>query len=71
MFLKLQFLEGKERGEFFLKCPPTKIYVSSRRLRCAKNGDFEKYAKCNAMAFAWFVWRKGYKGKPIVDWINL
>ena len=32
MFLKLQFLEGKARGELFKKYPPRYVYVS--RSRC-------------------------------------
>lgn len=36
MFLKIQFLEGKKRKEFFKKYPPKYIYVASSRLRCAK-----------------------------------
>ena len=23
-----------------------------------------------ALAYAWFVWKKGYKGDTIVKWIN-
>ena len=33
------------------------------------NGEFEKYPS-GAIAYAWFVWEKGYKGKPTIDWIN-
>lgn len=69
MFLKLQFLEGKARKEFFLEHPPKIIYVSSSRLLCAKNGEFEKYPS-RAVAYAWFVWEKGFKGDPIIKWIN-
>lgn len=69
MFLKLQFLEGKERSIFFKENPPKKIYVASGRLNCAKNGDFYKY-KSSAVCYAWFVWVKGYKGNPEIDWIN-
>lgn len=69
MFLKLQFLEGKARKEFYKNNPPKKIYVASGRLNCAKNGDFEKY-KSSAVAYAWFIWEKGYKGSPEIDWIN-
>lgn len=69
MFLKLQFLEGKSRKNFFLENPPKVVYVSSSRLNCAKNGDFEKY-KSSAVAYAWFVWVKGYKGDPVIKWIN-
>ena len=69
MFLKLQFLEGKARGEFFKDNPPKKVYVSSSRLNCAKNGEFDKYPS-SAIAYAWFVWKKGFKGKPVIEWIN-
>lgn len=72
MFLKVQFLEGKARKELFLKHPPKTIYVSSSRLLCAKNGDFEgmKAGGGSAIAYAWFVWEKGFKGDPIIKWIN-
>ena len=70
MFLKLQFLEGKARRKMFEKYPPKTIYVSSSRLSCAMNGDFEKYAKSNAVTYAWFIWEKGFKGEPIIRWFN-
>lgn len=69
MFLKVTFLEGKARKEFFKKYPPKTIYVCSGRIPCAKNGDFEKYPS-SAIAYAWFVWEKGFKGKPTIEWIN-
>ena len=68
-FLKLTFLEGKKRRKFFEKNPPKVVYVSSARLNCAKNGDFDAY-KSSAMAYAWFVWEKGFTGKPVIEWIN-
>ena len=46
------------------------IYVSSRRLNCAKNGDFEKYKENSAVAYAWFVWEKGHKGITKLKWFN-
>lgn len=71
MFLKLTFLESQSRRELFEKYPPKIIYVSSSRLQCAKNGDFEKYKKAGtAVAYAWFIWEKGYTGEPIVRWLN-
>jgi hypothetical protein len=72
MFLKIQFLEGKARKKLFMKCPPKTIYVSSSRLLCAKNGDFQKIIKGggSAVAYAWFVWIKGYTGDTVVKWIN-
>lgn len=68
MFLKLQFLEGKSRKNFF-QITPRRVYVSSSRLKCAKNGEFESIAS-SAVAYAWFVWEKGYTGETVVKWIN-
>ncbi|MCQ2609110.1 MAG: hypothetical protein MJ197_10550 [Bacteroidales bacterium] len=72
MFLKLTFLEGKARKKLFEKYPPKVVYVSSSRLQCAKNGDFEKYGKGvgTAVAYAWYVWEKGYTGDTIIKWFN-
>lgn len=72
MFLKLTFLEGKARyKELFSKYPPKVIYVFSERVLCAKNADFEgmKAGGGSAVAYAWFVWQKGWKGKPTIEWI--
>jgi hypothetical protein len=72
MFLKIQFLEGKKRKEMFKKFPPNYIYVSSSRLLCAKNGDFE-YMRSHggsAVAYAWYVWYKGHVGDTIIKWTN-
>lgn len=71
MFLKLTFLESKNRKELFEKCPPEFIYVSSSRLQCALGGDFEKYkGNSSAAAYGWFIWRKGFTGEPRVRWFN-
>ena len=69
MFLKLQFLEGKARRELFRKYPPKVVYVSSSRLLCAPNGDF-KNTHGSAVAYAWFVWEKGFSGDTVIRWIN-
>ena len=72
MFLKLQFLEGKARRELFEKYPPKVVYVASGRLLCAKNGDFEgmRAGGGSAVAYAWYVWEKGYAGDTIIKWFN-
>jgi len=69
MFLKLQFLEGKKRKKMFQKYPPKVVYVSASRLVCAKNGEFTKNVS-RAVAYAWFVWVKGFKGEPVIRWFN-
>lgn len=85
MFLKLTFLESSGRKEMFRKYPPKKIWVSSSRIPCGKNGDFYqrdkdgniKYNKdgtpkevSSAVCYAWFIWEKGYQGPITVDFFN-
>lgn len=69
MFLRLAFLEGQARRRLFLTHPPKTIYVSSSRLKCGKNGDFSQ-SEGSAIAFAWFIWEKGFKGEPTIKWFN-
>ena len=72
MFLRLNFLEGKSRRKLFETAPPEYIYVSSQRINCCKNGDFSKERRANssAVAYAWFIWRKGFCGETTVRWFN-
>ena len=70
MFLRLQFLEGISRYEtLFKNNPPKTVYVASRRIKCGKDGDFNS-SMSSIMSLSWFVWEKGFKGKPEIDWIN-
>lgn len=72
MFLKLQFMEGKARKKLFTLHPPKTIYVSSSRLLCAKNAEFEKMIAGggSAVAYAWYVWVKGFNGTTKLKWFN-
>lgn len=69
MFLKLTFLEGKGRKEFFKTNPPKTVYVFSGRVKCAKNGNFDELGS-SAVAYAWFIWEKGFHGDPVIKWVN-
>lgn len=69
MFLKVQFLEGQKRGEFFKKHPPRTVYISRSRLTCYKNGDM-RGRHSSAVAYAWYVWEKGFHGDPVIKWFN-
>lgn len=74
MYLKLTFLEGKNRQKLFNQKNLKTVYVMSGRMGCAKNGDFrnkEEQTESGAVAFAWFVWEKGYSGDPVIKWINV
>ena len=67
MFLKLTFLEGKNRRQMYEKYPPKVVYVSSSRLGCGKNGI---EWKPSSIAYGWFVWEKGFHGTPGIKWFN-
>lgn len=72
MFLKLQFLEGKARRQLFEKYPPKTIYVSSSRLLCAKNGEFDKMKAGggSAVCYCWYIWEKNFNGNTTLKWFN-
>lgn len=67
MFLKLTFLEGQKRRRLFDTKQLSKVYVFSKRQQCAKNGNFKG---SSAVAYAWFVWIKGYNNLPKIEWID-
>lgn len=72
MFLKVQFLEGQKRGAFFKNTPPPPpriVYISRSRLACYKNGDMSVKPE-SAIAYAWYVWEKGFTGDPVIKWFN-
>lgn len=70
MFLKVQFLEGQKRGGPFSKTPPPRtVYISRSRLACYKNGDMSAKPE-SAIAYAWYVWEKGFTGDPVIKWFN-
>ena len=67
-FLKIQFLEGKERYKFFQENPPKFVYIHSERQKCYPNNDMSDKSG-SAVCYAWFIWEKGFKGDTIVRWI--
>lgn len=67
-FLKVLFLESKERRQLFEKYPPKHVYIMSSRVNCAKGGLFTKGK--SAMAYAWYEFEKGYTGESTIKWVN-
>lgn len=64
---KIQFLEGKARRKMFEEYPPKYVLVFSERIRCLTNGEESKSS--SAMCFCWFIFQKGFRGLPQVDWL--
>lgn len=69
MFLKLQFLEGIRHRKLLEEFPPARIYVSSRRLTCARNGDFE-HTEHGAICYAWYIRDKTYHGETVLRFLD-
>ena len=72
LFGKLQALEGKKRATFMQNSPLRTVYVFKARQNPLRNGcavDEKGKPWASTMAFAWFVWELGYKGKPQIEWI--
>jgi hypothetical protein len=72
MFGKLQALEGMKRATFLQSTPLKTVYVFKKRINPLRNGNpLDENGKkwCSTMAFAWYVWEKGYTGKPQIEWI--
>ena len=73
MFAKIQLLEGIGRKELFEKYPPKYIYVFRNRINPLRNGnplDEKGKSWASTMCFAWFVWEIGFKGEPIIRWLQ-
>lgn len=69
LFLPIRYLEGKARKHLFTKYPPKTIYVSSSRIKCAINGNFDE-TKSSAVCYCWMLWEKGWNGETILKWFN-
>ena len=69
MLLRINFLEGKKRGKFFKEYPPKTVYIHSKRVNCAKNGNLEDFNN-GLIAYAWFIWEKPFPEQTVLKWLN-
>ena len=67
-FFRITFLESKNRKKFFKEHPPRYVAVFSERMMTSKNAEFNE-DESSAVCYAWFIWERGYKGKPEIIWI--
>lgn len=67
MLLRLQFLEGQKRyTNIFSKGGLEKVWCFVNRQVCVTDNNFNAGS---AIAYAWFQFKKGYKGKPTIEWL--
>jgi len=72
LFGKIQALEGQKRATFMENSPLKTVYVFKKRINPMRNGspvDENEKPWASTMAFAWYVWEKGYNGEPVIRWI--
>lgn len=68
VLLRLAFLEGIKRGEWFPTVPLARVWVSSKRISMPPGGT-DIPAKGGAIAYAWFVFEHGWEGDPVVKFL--
>jgi hypothetical protein len=69
--LRLNFLESMRRKAFFETHPPTRVWVSSRRLPMMHRYDWQGPKAPSNHAFAWFIWDAAAREKNrlgFFDW---
>jgi len=70
---RLLVLEAKSHLPYFSR-GLARVWVFMGRVNICRAGEVEKWDRDGKggggmVAFAWFVWEKGYEGKPVLGWI--
>ena len=68
LLMKLVALEGISRSKLMHDTKLSRVYVFRNRIKLTRNGD--DYKNGGMMAFAWFVWNRGWTGAPEIGWIS-
>ena len=68
MLLRLAFLEGQRRRTLWESTPLEQVLVFSKRVSFRRGLDVNEIGN-GKIAFAWFVWTRGFKGEPTIAWI--
>jgi hypothetical protein len=68
LLCKLQFLEGQKRSKILQSSGLARVWIFSKRLSLTRNGLPMKNG--GMIAFAWYIFEKGYTGKPEIGWIE-
>lgn len=70
MLARLAFLEGKSRKVFWESSGLCRVLVFSSRVNIPRKSLVQEYEGKNGMvAFAWYVFRKGYEHAPTIGWL--
>ncbi|MBD5332200.1 MAG: NAD(P)-dependent oxidoreductase [Bacteroides sp.] len=67
MWLRILYLESLERKQLFEEYPPQQVWISSKRIPCAMNGDFE-HISSSAQGYMWLIFQKGCRDETKIGW---
>lgn len=71
IFQRTAWLEGRKRhASLWGPLPPVRIWQFCGRQTLWRGDDADKKDKGGAIAFAWFVWERGYRGAPALGWLS-
>jgi len=70
MLLRLTFLESERRRDVLDGAGLIRVHVFRNRLPMMHRDGWAGNRTSNSVAFAWFVWECGYRGKPEIDRIS-
>jgi hypothetical protein len=67
---RLTILESGRRYSFFQQHPPRRVWVFSDRVPFTTVQMEHTRQNCRLVAFAWYVWERGFTGKPELGWLR-
>jgi hypothetical protein len=70
MLMRLAFYESDRRSHILENCGLARIHCFRKRLPMMHRKSWEGPKANSGMAFAWFVWERGYTGSTIIDRIS-
>jgi hypothetical protein len=70
MLLRLAFLESERRSPILDGAGLRRVFVFRKRLPMMHRDGWEGRKASSGLAFAWFVWERGYRGNPITQRIS-
>jgi methylase of polypeptide subunit release factors len=70
MLLRLAFLESASRTDILEHSGLARVLVFRKRLPMMHRHNWDGPIASNSIAFAWFVWRRGWNGNPEIKRID-
>lgn len=70
LLCRLGWLEGRARRQLFEASPLARVWVFSNRVLMLRGGIELAGGAGGMIAFAWYVWERGYAGRPTLGWVE-